>query len=417
MAVQFSPGDPARIPAPLVPDPAGGGTPAAVCPAHRGRLVTGIDAWLVTRYGEVSAALSDPRLVMSAPEIEADLVERGELPQRFGSLFQRKSKSLLSTDPPDHTRLRKLVASSFTARRVDGLRPRAEEICEQLTTAMSEQAAAGEVVDLVSSYAFPLPVLMICELLGVPVEDHETFRQWTNAIVFDQGDEASVAAYRAAVTGLDGYFGALIETKRTNPGEDLTSALVAVHDDGDRLDSTELRTMLSLLLVAGHETTVNLISSSILMLLRHPDQLDALRADAGLMPNAVEECLRHVGPVAFSAMRFSTADIELGEVTVPAGQVVSLGLWAADHDPDRFPAPDRFDITREDNAHMAFGRGTHFCIGANLARMEAQVALTVLLRHFTEFSLAVPEDDLKWRPANTRGPSSLPLRLSHAVHI
>jgi cytochrome P450 len=214
-----SAGDPAQRPLPLIH------APAAACPAHRGRLVTGIDAWLVTRHAEVSAALSDPRLVMCAPDIEADLVRRGELSQRFSSLFQRRSKSLLSTDPPDHTRLRKLVAGSFTARRVQNLRPRAESICEQLVATMREQAA-GHVVDLVSAYAFPLPVLMICELLGVPAEDRDVFRDWTNAIVFDQGDEASVAAYRAAVTGLDDYFGALIDTKRAHPGDDLTSALI-----------------------------------------------------------------------------------------------------------------------------------------------------------------------------------------------
>jgi cytochrome P450 len=377
-------------------------------------LATGIGAWLVSRYAEVSAALGDPRLVMSAPDIEANLVERGELPQRFGSLFQRKSKSLLSTDPPDHTRLRKLVASSFTVRRVESLRPRTEAICEELATAMGKQATAGQVVDLVDSYAFPLPVLMICELLGVPAEDREKFRGWTNAIVFDQGDEASVAAYRAAVASLDEYFGALIEAKRAHPGDDLTSALVAAHDDVDRLDSGELRTMLSLLLVAGHETTVNLIGNSVLMLLRNPDQLAALRADTALMANAVEECLRHVGPVAFSSMRFSTVDIVLGEVTIPAGQVVALGLWAADHDPDQFPDPHRFDITREDNGHVAFGRGAHFCVGANLARMEAQVAIKVLLRHFDDLALAVAEDELRWRPANTRGPISLPLHLTPA---
>jgi cytochrome P450 len=407
VATQFPAGDPARIPLPLI-----AGDATGVGPAHRGRLITGIGAWLVTRYAEVTSALSDPRLVMSAPEVEAALVERGELPQRFSSLFQRKGKSLLSTDPPDHTRLRRLVAGSFTARRVESLRQRAVEICDELAIAMRERAAGGQPVDLVGSYAFPLPVLMICELLGVPAEDHQDFRAWTNAIVFDQGDEASVARYRAAVASLDEYFGALVETKRAHPGEDLTSDLIAAHDDKDRLDGTELRTMLSLLLVAGHETTVNLIGSSVLTLLRNPEQLAALRADATLLPGAVEECLRHVGPVAFSSMRFATADIEFGEVTVPAGTVVALGLWAADHDPAQFPDPYRFDITRPAGNHMAFGRGAHFCVGASLARMEAQVAISVLLRHFSGITLAVPEDELDWRPANTRGPISLPLHLT-----
>jgi cytochrome P450 len=273
---------------------------------------------------------------------------------------------------------------------------------------------AGQPVDLVTSYAFPVPVLMICELLGVAADDHADFREWTNAIVFDQGDEASVAAYRNAVASLDEYFGALIETKRANPGDDLTSALVAAHDGGDHLDSDELRTMLSLLLVAGHETTINLISNSVLTLLRHPDQLALLRDNPALLPVAVEECLRLVGPVGFSSMRFSTEDIELNEVTIPAGEVVAVGLWTADHDPARFPEPHKFDITRTDNAHVAFGRGTHFCIGASLARMEAQVAIGTLVRRFGSITLAVPEDELRWRPANTRGPIALPLLVTEA---
>jgi cytochrome P450 len=397
---QVSSGDPAKPPA------------LEAGPARRGRLTTGIGAWLVTRYTEVAAALGDPRLVMSAPLIEADLVQRGELPQRFGAMFQRRSKNLLNTDPPDHTRLRRLVGGSFTARRIERLRPRAEKICEELVTAISEHA--GQPVDLVGSYAFPLPVLMICELLGVPAEDHTYFRTWTNAIVFDHGDEASIAAYRTAVTSLDEYFGALIDTKRAHPGDDLTSDLVAAHDSGDHLDVDELRTMLSLLLVAGHETTVNLIGSSVLTLLRHPEQLELLRADPGLVPAAVEECLRLVGPVSFSSMRFSTEDIELQDVTIPAGEVVALGLWTADHDPSRFPEPHRFDITRTDNAHVAFGRGAHFCVGAGLARMEAQVAIATLVRHFGSIRLAVPEEDLTWRPANTRGPITLPLYLTEA---
>ncbi|MET0132620.1 MAG: cytochrome P450 [Kibdelosporangium sp.] len=408
--MQVPGGDPAQVPRPLLP--ADGTEPRATCPARRGRLTTGIESWLITRYTEVSAGLSDPRLVMSAPRIEAELVASGELPARFGSMFQRRSKSLLSTDPPDHTRLRRLVANSFTARRVEALRLRAEEISDRLAGAMRERALAGEPVDLVDSYAFPLPVLLIGELLGVPAEDHQDFRVWTNAIVFDQGDEASVAAYRAAAGSLHDYFGALVERKRTNPGDDLTTALIAAHDDNDHLDADELRTMLSLLLVAGHETTVNLIGSSVLTLLRNPDQLAALRADMTLLPGAVEECLRHVGPVGFSAMRFTTEDIELGDVTVPAGKAVTLGLWSADHDPDRFPDPDRFDITRPANAHIAFGRGAHFCVGANLARMELQVAIATLLRHFEDIALAVAEDELKWRPGNTRGAVSLPLSLT-----
>ncbi len=298
---------------------------------------------------------------------------------------------------------------------MDALRPRAEQVCEDLALALGKESASGDAVDLVDSYALPLPVVMICELLGVPTEDREDFRKWTNAIVFDQGDGPAVARYQAASASLDDYFGALVERKRDHPADDLTSALVAAHDGGSSLDAAELRTMLALLLVAGHETTVNLIGSSVLTLLRSPRQFAALRAHPELMADAVEECLRHVGPVGFSSLRFTTADLELGEVTIPAGQAVALGLWAADHDRGRFPDPAEFDIGRPDNRHLAFGRGAHFCVGANLARMEAQVAVHTLLRHFDDVSLAVPENELRWRMANTRGLVELPVRLTATI--
>ncbi|WP_188316642.1 cytochrome P450 family protein [Solihabitans fulvus] len=400
---------------PGVPEPRfAADDPSGVGPARPGRLVSGIEAWLVTRYHEVIAALTDPRLVMSAPDVEADLVRRGVLPKRFGTLFQRKAKTLVSSDPPDHTRLRALVGKTFTARRVESMRGRAREICAGLVDEMTRAAEAGEVVDLVDSFAFPLPVMVISELMGVPAEDREDFRRWSDAIVFDQGDEASIAAYTRAAASLDEYFGRLVEAKRVDPGDDLVSGLIAAHDSGDRLDEAELRTMLSLLLIAGHETTVNLIANGVLLLTRNPAQFAALRAQPALVPVAVEEFLRHVGPVAFSSMRFTTEDVRFGEVIVPAGEVVALGLWAADHDPARFAEPHRLDVTRGDNPHLAFGHGTHFCVGASLARMEAEVAIGALVRHFAAIGLAVPEAELRWRPANTRGPVHLPVRLSVA---
>lgn len=416
MAATSSAGDPTRVPAPLLPEPENQpGCPASdhgpgIGPTRRGHLITGIRAWLVTRYEEVAAALTDTRLVMSAPEIQADLVRRGELPERFANLFQRRTKTLLSTDAPDHTRLRAMVNPSFAGRRIEELRPRAQEICDELLAEMER----ARIVDLIDSFAFPLSVRMICELLGVPSQDTEKFREWSHAIVFDHGDEESVAAYGKAMAGLDQYFGALIDAKRAAPGDDLASQLVEAYSTEEDADDAELRSMLSLLLVAGHETTANLIGNSVLLLLRNPDQLAALRADPALLPTAVEECLRLVGPVAFSSMRFTSEDVQFGEVTVPAGEIVALGLWTAGHDPAKFPDPLRFDVGRKVNPHLAFGRGAHFCIGANLARMEAQIALGSLLHRFDHIALDVAEEELRWRPANTRGPRQLPLRLTPA---
>ncbi|MBV9845262.1 MAG: cytochrome P450 [Kutzneria sp.] len=409
MPAASSTGDPTQVPAPLTAKDI---TVGGIGPVCRGRLTTGIDAWLVTRYDEVAAALTDHRLVMSAPEIQADLVARGELPERFGSLFQRRTKTLLSTDPPEHTRLRRLVNPSFVGRRIEALRPRAQEICDGLAAAMAVSADSGQAVDVISSFAFPLSVMMICELLGVPAKDREKFREWSQAIVFDHGDRESVAAYAQGAASLDEYFGTLVECKRTQPAEDLVSQLVASYELEPVTDDAELRAMLSLLLIAGYETTANLIGNSVLLLSRHPDQLAVLRHDPTLLPAAVEECLRHVGPVAFSSMRFTTDDIQFGEVTVPRGQVVALGLWAADHDPERFTDPNTFDVSRKDNTHLAFGRGAHFCVGAALARMEAQVGLGTLVRLFDRFTLGVTEDELRWRPANTRGPRQLPIVLT-----
>ncbi|GAA0648519.1 cytochrome P450 [Kutzneria viridogrisea] len=415
MAATSSAGDPVRVPEPLLPAaracPASGSA-AAVGPAHRGRLVTGIESWLVTRYQEVAAALSDPRLVMSAPRIQQELVDRGALPERFGSLVQRRTRTLLSTDPPEHSQLRRLVNPSFSGRTVDLLRERARQVCGDLVYAMRERSRRGEVVDLVDEFAFPLSVTMICQLLGTPAEDRERFREWSQAIVFDHGDAESVAAYQHAMAAMDEYFGELIAAKRAAPAEDLVSQLVAADDERGGEDPAELRSMLSLLMIAGHETTANLIASGVLELLRNPEQLAALRADPGLLNPTVEECLRHAGPVAFSSMRFTTEEIRFGEVLVPRGEVVSLGLWAADHDPAHFPDPDAFDVHRRGDPHLAFGRGAHFCVGANLARMQAQVALGTLLDSFGEIKLAVPEEELSWRPANTRGPRHLPLRLT-----
>jgi cytochrome P450 len=380
-------------------------------PVRRDRLPNGIAAWLVTRYEDVTAGLTDPRLVLDAASCEAALLSNGDLPSRYSRSLTRVSRNLLNTDPPDHTRLRRFVTRGFSARRLEAVRSRVHQIADQLVSAIAVHASRGRVVNLVETLAFPLPIIVICEMLGVPYSDRNQFRAWSDAIItLEPGTEATAASARA-MSRMDRYFTELIGTKRARPGDDLVTTLLATTEDGDRLNNDELHAMLRLLLVAGHETTSALIGSSVLLLLRHPEQLAILRADPSLTVSAVEECLRFAPPVAFALPRFTTAGVQIGEVTVPPGEAVALGLWTADHDPERFASPNVFDIKRGDNPQIAFGHGAHFCLGAALARLEAEAALGALLRKFPEMSLAVPYEAVPWKHSAVRGPSHLPVRL------
>jgi cytochrome P450 len=360
--------------------------------------------WLVTRYGDVRAALADPRLhkdwasKLSPPDWVPDEVT--------GYL----SMHLLNADPPDHTRLRKLVARAFTARRVAGLRPRVETITAELLDAMQARAAGGaDVVDLIEAFAFPLPVTVICELLGVPAGDRDQFRQWSNAIVASDGNPGD---FYAAGTAMFHYFTELVAAKRATPADDLISALTEARDSDDALDERELIAMLFLLLVAGHETTTNLIASGTLALLTNPGELARLRADPSLLPGAVEELLRYANPLNHATDRFTLEPVEIGGVTIPARQWVLCVTSAANRDPDRFPEPDRLDIGRDAGGHVAFGHGIHYCIGAPLARLEGEIAFSALLSRFPALALAADPQTLRWRPSSLiHGLEALPVRL------
>jgi cytochrome P450 len=360
--------------------------------------------WLVTRYGDVRAALADPRLhkdwasKLSPPDWVPDEVT--------GYL----SMHLLNADPPDHTRLRKLVARAFTARRVAGLRPRVETITAELLDAMQARAAGGaDVVDLIEAFAFPLPVTVICELLGVPAGDRDQFRQWSNAVVASDGNPGD---FYAAGTAMFHYFTELVAAKRATPADDLVSALTEARDSADSLDERELIAMLFLLLVAGHETTTNLIASGTLALLTNPGELARLRADPSLLPGAVEELLRYANPLNHATDRFTLEPVEIGGVTIPARQWVLCVTSAANRDPDRFPEPDRLDIGRDAGGHVAFGHGIHYCIGAPLARLEGEIAFSALLSRFPSLTLAADPATLRWRPSSLiHGLEALPVRL------
>jgi cytochrome P450 len=310
---------------------------------------------------------------------------------------------VLITDPPEHTRLRSLVSGAFTMRRVEALRPRVQQITDELLDAMLPKGRA----DLVDSIAYPLPKTVICELLGIPDIDRVAFRALSSEIVAPSGGDSELAAMQQ----LAAYLDELIEDKRcTAPADDLLSALIRTRaEDGDRLSGDELRAMAFILLVAGHETTVNLITTGVHTLLTHPDQLAALRADMTLLDGAVEEMLRFEGPVETATYRYAAEPMEIGGKSIAEGDPVMIGLDAANRDAAYCPDPHRFDIHRAPQGHLAFGHGIHYCLGAPLARLEARVALRSLLERCPDLALDGPPGD--WLSGMLmRGLRHLPLR-------
>jgi cytochrome P450 len=358
-------------------------------------------AWIVTRYADVRAVLADPRLAKDVHRWPGGGRSR---PSEATGVYAH----MLHADPPDHTRLRRLVQKVFTPRRA-ALRPRAEEIAVGLLDEMA--AARGDVIDLLSAYARPIPIAVLCELLGIPVAD----RAWiaVTAAAYDERAE-----HQRVERELAAYFTELIAARRAEPGDDLVSALVVARDnagaDGaaDELTGNELVAMVYLLVMAGFDTTVNLIASGTLALLTHPGETTRLRQDPSLLPAAVEELLRFTNPVNHANDRFTTQDVPIGDVVIPAGEWVLPATSSANRDPARFPDPDRLDLGRDTSGHLAFGHGVHYCLGAPLARMEAEVALGALLARFARISLAVPLQELRWRPVSLmNGLESLPVRL------
>ncbi|WP_116214529.1 cytochrome P450 family protein [Streptomyces olivoreticuli] len=369
----------------------------AIGPVHRVRMPEGAEAWLVVGYDEVRATLNDPRLSKDWLTAADDV---GLIPVASGP-------HMLIQDAPHHTRLRKLVTKEFTPRRVEAMAPQVQRMTDELLDAMA--AAPDRRTDLVDALSFPLPMGVICELLGVPSLDREAFRAWSDIAVGSAPLEEKAVASSAGRA----YLTELVAAKREEPGDDLLSALIRTTDeDGDRLSPDELLGMAWLLLVAGHETTVNLISNGVLALLQHPDQLAELRADPGLLENAVEEMLRYDGPVETPTYRFTTEPVEIGGVSIPGGGALVLPVLAdADRDPARFPEPHRFDIRRDARGHVAFGHGIHYCLGAPLARLEARIAIRSLLERFPELALDVHPGALAWREGLLiRGPRWVPVR-------
>ena len=352
---------------------------AAAGPVQRLTLFTGVPVWLVTGYQEVRQALSHPHIVKThhaGPHVDFVPPE----------LARAHDNHMLATNPPDHTRLRRLVTAAFTRRRVDGLAPRIQQLADELLDGLA--AHGGEPVDLVSEFAYPLPIRVICELVGVPEERRGEFAGWSKIAISGAAHPPEV--YVGATSAMIDFIRQLIVRKRAEPSDDLLSDLIAVRDGADQLSEDELTSMVHLLLVAGHETTANLIALGVHTLLGHPDQLRLLLDEPDRMPAAIEELLRYDSPTFVAIPATTDAPVTIGDTEIPAGQVIVTLLWTANRDPGRFTDPATMDITRPNATnHLSFGHGIHHCIGAPLARLEARIAIGSLLARFP--SLHRPE--------------------------
>ena len=365
------------------------------------------DAWLITRFEDVVAVLKDARFGLS-PTRQLKLSEDAANAANVGPLDG--TSHLLSTDGLDHRRLRNLVSKGFTPKFVEGLRPQVRSLAQELIDAI--EASGSREFDLIDSFAFPLPINVISGMLGLPLEDREKFRAWSDSMFRAVGVTADEQLDNTAeMTAFTDYLLGLFELKRREPGDDLVSALVRAEDAGDTLSEQELISMVALLIFAGHETTVNLLGNGMLALLTHPAELAKLRAQPDLLGSAVEELLRLEGPVTLTAPRFALEDLTLGGQQIRAGEMVMAALSSANRDETQFTDPDELDIARKLNKHIAFGQGVHYCLGAPLARMEAEEALGALLERFPDLSLNAAPDTLTWRVnPQLRGLEALPLR-------
>lgn len=362
--------------------------------------------WVLTRYSDCVAVLRDATRFSADPNTWSGFTDFVAAQGGPGPLMEMETNWMLLKDPPDHTRLRTLVTKAFTPRIAEGMRPRVQAIVDNL---LDNVQTAGR-MDLIAELAFPLPTFVICEMLGVPVEDRDQFKGWTRDLARSLDPivtpEIIAAADQATVAFAD-YFRSLVATRRKNPQNDLLSGLIAAEEQGDHLSEGELLATAILLLGAGHETTMNLIGNGTLALLRNPDQLEKLKRDPTLMPSAVEEFLRYDGSVQMTA-RTALVDAEIGGKIIAKGVQAIIVLGAANRDPAQFPDPDRLDITRQDNRHIVFGYGIHHCLGAPLARVEGQVTINTLLRRMPNLQLT--GEPLEWRETVTlRGLKALPV--------
>ena len=370
-------------------------------PVYRTSLPDKRTVWLITRYDDVVDVLKDRRFAK----------DKSSARQKFWlpNMFKPLTRNMLDLDAPDHTRLRGLVHTVFTPRLIENLRERIQRLADEL---LDPLLARGK-TDLVRDYAAEIPTTIIAEMLGIPVQDRLKFRKWSNAGAAASASRFGVLKAVPEIALLIRYIRSLVKVRRAKPEDDLISELVQAEDAGDHLNEDELLAMIVLLLVAGHETTVNLIGNGVLALVENRDQLDKLKNNPALIKSAVEELLRHSGPLETATERFSREDTNVAGVTIPRGDLVFAVLASANRDEKRFDDADRLEITREPNPHVAFGLGMHYCLGAALARLEAQVAIATFFRRFRDVELAVPRKAVRWkRGLMLRGLQSLPISLA-----
>ncbi|MGM0922934.1 MAG: cytochrome P450 family protein [Bacillota bacterium] len=370
-------------------------------PVHRFLLPNGHFAWIVTTFKEASEVISDTRFVTYYP-YESELT-RTDLPPHQEII----SRNLLSVTPSDHRRLRRLIQKAFTPRMVEQLRGRIEEITNDLLDKVEEKRE----MNLIEDFAFPLPIIVICEMLGVPLDDQDKFRKWSDVIMEGINNPQLSQDSEEVMIAFVNYLKELIAQRRKHLQKDLISDLLSVEDEGDVLSEHELYALVFVLIIAGHETTVNLIGNGILALLEHPKQKEKLASQPELIHAAIEEILRYNGPAEVSNVRFATEDLDVGGKHIKKGEMVFIALSSANRDPQQFREPDSFDITREANNHIAFGKGVHFCLGAPLARLEGEIAISTLLRRMPKLRLNIDRDSLEWRAGIIiRGLKEIPVK-------
>lgn len=361
-------------------------------------------AWLITRYDDVALVLKDPRFAKDkrnalTPE------QMGRLPW-MPSMFKPLERNMLDQDEPDHKRLRSLVHQAFTPPLIEQMRTRIQTLADELLDSVQNQGG----MDVIRDYALLIPTTIIAEMLGVPVADRRKFSRWSNTAISATASKLGMVAMIPSLMALMRYIRTLIKARRANPQDDLISALVQAEEAGDQLSEDELVAMVFLLLLAGHETTVNLIGNGTLALLQHPDQMIRLRNDPTLIKSAVEELLRYGSPVETATERFAREDVTIAGVTIPRGSLVFAVIASANRDERQFANPDTLDIAREPNKHLAFGLGIHYCLGAPLARLEGQIAVNTLLRRIPDMQLIGSPEALRWRPGlMLRGLKALPV--------
>lgn len=370
-------------------------------PVHRFLLPNGQFAWIVSQYEDAVEILQDSRFVTNSPYLEN---ETGTLPPHREIIY----RNLLSINPDDHRRLRRLIQKAFTPRMIEGLRSRIVVISNELLDGIESKGKRE--MDLIEDFAFPLPIIVICEMLGVPIEDQEQFRVWSNTIMEGFNNPKLDRKSDEVMKNFVDYLQGLIAQRRNALQKDLISDLISVEEQGDVLSEHELYALVFVLIIAGHETTVNLIGNGMLALMNNPEQKQLLLKDPARIQMAIEEILRYNGPAEVSNVRWATEDVEFRGKHIRQGDMLFISFTSANRDPRQFTEPDTFDITREVNNHIAFGKGVHYCLGAPLARLEGEIAINSLLDRMPEIRLKTSDELLEWRPGMIiRGLKEIPV--------